>query len=286
MSFDTIIDGGYFSYIFGTRPEADFGGWSKSKYQYRNALIALEGGRLWRKDIFPDYKERRSQRRKDDLTVKLKRDRVNMFRTFLSEDPLLQTTFLPGFEADDVLSIVFLDYKDLPVMAVDKDLFQVPGLAKKMVNFTGQPSLRPLKQPQYTFKTENPPERVFHQALFGDRSDGIPRLLSSVGAQATLQYRELFKGLNWNPSETWASVELFNRGEQAFGDQFWMNLLLLLMPAPVLSSEYQLYQTNHEALYRAIVYLDYWNTNHYQVPKKLIFETLQSGPDFWATKGG
>lgn len=138
--------------------------------RYTHIVFSTEGGRLKRKDFYPEYKASRKQ---TDGSLK------NQIK--LCEDFLRKLNFnvlsVDGFEADDVLaSIVHSAWeKGIPVTAFtsDKDALQLgiyPGF--EVMNSKREVfNARELVETKYSILPEN---FTSYQAIVGDTSDNIP----------------------------------------------------------------------------------------------------------------
>lgn len=226
--YKRVIDGGYLSYLIGIRDNrSDF--WSTTKWHLKDALLAMDS-RSYRYELFPAYKSARSLKRVSG-PKKLQYDQVKMFREQIIQDISIEIAQVPGVEADDIVAAVWMDDQDLDVVAIDKDLHQVPGIFEAMLRGSGRP-ITPLldKVPQYMMNVRGTPaSMVLTQVLKGDKSDSIPRLLSSNVTEAREQWR------NYNPKNELRSFERFYK---LFGAAFMRNLSLMLIPGPLLSDHY------------------------------------------------
>jgi hypothetical protein len=167
-----------------------------------------------------------------------------------------------GCEADDLIALFFmLGVGNGSVVGVDKDLFQVPGLSKVMATHKDVPSTgRFRKLPKYMVDRyghpEEPWEFILTQTLFGDKSDSIPRLLSSKGWEAKGQYASL------RGHESKAPSSIFETCYASLGDHFIRNILLVLLPAPWIrrdvSGLLESMKGKPEYLFDLIVSGDYW----------------------------
>lgn len=243
--FDYIIDGGYLTYVFGIRQGNGWGGWVEHRFdRYFNSLVMMESDTCLRTDFHPEYKSRRKAKRKADPVVQDKHDRVTAFREMITEDPVVDTVSYPGAEADDLVALAFMGGVAERVIAVDKDLLQVPGMKTKMFTCHLEPVTRKHRLPKYAMKPYEPWEHLLTQVLFGDKSDSIPRLLSSVGARAREQYLRIF-----------THPDPLAHGYKIYGDAFLRNLKLLLIPCYFLLLE----EMTPKQLFAALYTGAYWS---------------------------
>jgi len=258
--FPRLIDGGYLSWIFGTRPS--FGSWSTVRFSYRDSLLLMDSRESSRREGFPAYKERRATKRKEDPKKKATRDRVMRFATMLREDPIVETIDYPGAEADDLVALFWMaGHGKEGVIAVDKDLWQVPDLLEVMVGHHEEYASDRFakwckKIPKYTERPVEPWQFVLHQCLFGDRSDSIPRLLPS---RKVTEARELYK-------KTWKGG--LSAGMEVFGMPFIQNLHLILVPGPFLRIDYEQLKASPVELMELVTTGEYWDSEMFDYPDR------------------
>lgn len=180
------IDAGYYTYRMGSRwPFSHWITYVDPEF-LRTGVFLMDSAPESRLEELPSYKGRRLQRRIDDPAKKEIAERVAEFRRSLHQPIFgLRTVEVRGSEADDLLAIfsrtsTSADY----FVATDKDFAQLkPDL--KFLDSALQPidiAGRVLeKWPAYCSRMleSRPTNRWFAlvQALLGDRSDSIPRVL-------------------------------------------------------------------------------------------------------------
>lgn len=255
-----LADGGYLMWCYGVKH--GYRGWNHGRLKFEDHLIFLDHDSTWRRDIFPGYKERRKERRAESVEQREKTERVREFKELMSIDGTVMSAAVEGCEADDLISLFFLlGIGNESVVGVDKDLFQIPGLSDVMMTHKDEPSTgRFRKLPKYVTQTYGHPkeswEFILTQALFGDKSDSIPRLLSSKGWEARSQYMQL------RPWPSSHGKEVFETCHASLGQDFIRNILLVLLPAPWIREDvsYLLESMNGkpEYLFESIVSGDYW----------------------------
>jgi len=221
----------------------------------REDIFCLDSADSWRANYVADnYKGRRAERRALDPIAQQRKATVEVFRSLLREDPLLLTASLPGFEADDVVAICFLnrppDREIHAVVAEDKDLVQVPGLWEKMQRTDGEfvfDGIRglPKKTPGYWSPSKTLRDVLLGQLLFGDRSDSIPRLVYKKDADLVRKIRRLDSPF----------TSLYHE----FGEIVLQNLMLLVIPCPALHFDWELkYSLAPERLLQDLDSGEYW----------------------------
>lgn len=257
MEFTSVVDGGYATFVYGSR---DIGAWNNARLRYRKSIILMDN-HTFRSDIFPNYKAHRKVKRDADQNQGDIYEQVQILRKYIwEEDSTVRVASVWLAEADDLVSAFHLVYPDLEtIVAVDKDLQQIPNLAQKMVTVHGEPVgtkevLR--KVPLYISRTVpedlSSPDLVLLQSLFGDRSDSIPRLLPSKPAEAIRVWTLI------NSSEN--LIEKYLTAFRLFGSSFIMNLQLILVPGNPLRNRPIV---NPTKLMEEVCTRFYWHPSHY-----------------------
>ena len=140
-------------------------------------VIAVDGPKPWRRDIFPAYKAKRRER-KDDVdhsTTDLIYEYMDIIRKELEENFPYKVIKLDGVEADDIIAVCikksvkkWFNTKYL-IISSDKDFQQL----QKYPNVTQySPVLKKF------YETDSPQEYIYEHILRGDPGDGIPNFLS------------------------------------------------------------------------------------------------------------
>jgi len=151
----------------------------KFRKEYGEMVIACDSGNVWRKQVFPNYKAgRKANREKSEHDW----DAIfNMLATIKNEIK----TFMPykvieveSCEADDIIAtlikkikkrIIPQHKKKILILSGDKDFIQLHGPDVRQYN----PVLN-----KFVGKGEDPVIYIREHILKGDRSDGIPNVLS------------------------------------------------------------------------------------------------------------
>lgn len=220
-----IIDGGYLSWVYGTKPSmhSSWTGGVRLEYGRKaKAIICLEGGNLWRNERFAAYKSKRKERTKEDPEKQKKRKHVMYFvKNYLAADPSLNTISVPGLEADDLVALFIMQVEKPLVTGVDKDLLQLP-FDFTLSDKDGQEVTREsyAKKGPKSLKNcfSHPLDILLDLCLRGDRSDSIPRVLPRR-AMKTAQ-------------KIFAHPRPFPDAKRRYGDQFVRNLELAVLPGP------------------------------------------------------
>jgi hypothetical protein len=220
-----IVDGGYLSWTYGTKVSMHRS-WNEGvRLDYgkkAKAIIALEGGNLWRNKIYPPYKHKRKEKAKEDPAREAKRKRVKYFvDNFIAADPSLNTIRVDGLEADDLVALFIMTTPGVEVIGVDKDLLQLPfdfTLMRKSGELVTRQSYIEKGPKSLRGCFTIPEDILLDLCLRGDRSDSIPRTLPR---RAMKQARKIFN----HPRP-------FVAGYKEFGDDFIRNLMLAALPGP------------------------------------------------------
>ena len=143
----------------------------KFRKQYGDMVIACDSGNVWRKQSFPNYKAgRKANREKSehdwamifDIISKVK----NEIKTFLP----YKVIEIETAEADDIIAVLTRKVKEkILILSGDKDFIQLHNARIQQYN----PVLN-----KFVGQDENPSLYIREHILKGDRSDGIPNVLS------------------------------------------------------------------------------------------------------------
>ena len=151
----------------------------KFRKDYGELVIASDGKHSWRKQIFPNYKANRKKNREqsghDWETIF---DVINHIKSELKEFMPYKLIELETAEADDVIAVLIRKMekivgpnhaKKILIVSGDKDFIQLHNEWVKQYN----PILN-----KYVGKDETPSIYIKEHILKGDRSDGVPNILS------------------------------------------------------------------------------------------------------------
>lgn len=144
----------------------------KFKNEYGDFVLCGDSKNVWRKEVFPYYKENRKKEREKSLFDWRVIDKA--VRTIFSE---LQETFpyksmmVERAEADDIIAVLCKHYHDEPIMIVSRD--------KDLRQLQRYPNVRQYDPIDDRYMdTDNPKQFLFEQILRGDSGDGVPNFLS------------------------------------------------------------------------------------------------------------
>ena len=151
----------------------------KFRKEYGDMVIACDSKNVWRREIFPNYKAgRKANREKSDhdwdAIFTILHNIKDEIKTFLPYKVIQIETA----EADDIIATLIKKIKKIIaperkkkvlILSGDKDFIQLHGPNVKQFN----PVLN-----KFVGKGENPSLYIKEHILRGDRSDGIPNVLS------------------------------------------------------------------------------------------------------------
>lgn len=151
----------------------------KFRKEYGDMVIACDSKNVWRREVFPNYKAgRKANREKSDhdwdAIFTILHNIKDEIKTFLPYKVIQIETA----EADDIIATLIKKTKKIIaperkkkvlILSGDKDFIQLHGPNVKQFN----PVLN-----KFVGKGENPSLYIKEHILRGDRSDGIPNVLS------------------------------------------------------------------------------------------------------------
>ena len=146
------------------------------KNEFGKVVLCYDDKNYWRREIFPFYKKNRKQERE---VSKYDWDEVfsvlNIIRDEIKENLPYQVLQVPGAEADDVIAsiCIYNDKKETPepvlILSADKDFIQLH-------RFEQVKQYDPIRN--RWIEHENPVQYLQEHIIKGDRSDGIPNILT------------------------------------------------------------------------------------------------------------
>jgi len=147
----------------------------KFKNKYGNMVLCADAGNPWRRDAFPNYKYSRRKGRDDSAF-----DWENIFNIITEIKNEIRDNFpyavmyIERCEADDIIATLAKYYhQSEPIMIVsgDKDFIQLQ-------RFTNVEQYAPI-QKKFLGEDIVPEQFLMEHIIKGDRSDGIPNILSA-----------------------------------------------------------------------------------------------------------
>src|SRR6056300_1478564 len=144
----------------------------KFKEDYGKMVLCSDAGNPWRRDVFPNYKHSRRKGRVDSatdwdyiFTV------ITEIKNEIAENFPYVVMYVERCEADDIIATLVQHNNNEPIMIIsgDKDFIQL----QKYEN------VKQYSPIQKKFVEDTDPKKFLHkQIIKGDRSDGIPNILS------------------------------------------------------------------------------------------------------------
>jgi len=139
---------------------------------YGEMIIACDSGNVWRRKVFPNYKaNRKATREKSGHDWKAIFEIMSTIKDELKEHMPYKVIEIDTAEADDIIGALVKKYHDQKILILsgDKDFIQLHTNNVKQYN----PVLS-----KFVGKGETPSIYIKEHILKGDRSDGIPNVLS------------------------------------------------------------------------------------------------------------
>lgn len=178
----------------------------KFKEQYGDKIVlCADAGEPWRRDIYPNYKHARRKGRVDSAT-----DWDNIFKCIteikheIAENFPYVMMYIEKAEADDIIATL-VKHIDEPIMIVSGD--------KDFIQLQTKPNVKQYSPIQKVFVGEGlDPKKFLHEQIIkGDRSDGIPNILSPDDIFLT---GEKQRPINKKRLEEWANVSNIPLGSE------------------------------------------------------------------------
>ena len=178
----------------------------KFRKQYGDMVIACDSGNVWRRQAFPNYKAgRKETREKSEHDWTMIFDILSKVKDEIKEFLPYKVIEVESVEADDIIAVLCRRTNEkVLILSGDKDFIQLHNDRIKQYN----PVLN-----KFVGQGENPSLYIREHILKGDRSDGIPNVLSddNVFIEGRRQ-----RPLSKKKIEAWCNeiVPTFNEEEQ------------------------------------------------------------------------
>jgi|TARA_B110000285_G_scaffold15024_1_gene14812 hypothetical protein len=143
----------------------------KFRKEYGEMLIACDSKNVWRRQAFPNYKAgRKANREKSEHDWAMIFDVLSKVKNEIKAFLPYKVIELETAEADDIIAVLCRRVKDkILILSGDKDFIQLHNERIRQYN----PVLN-----KFVGKDENPSLYIKEHILRGDRSDGVPNVLS------------------------------------------------------------------------------------------------------------
>lgn len=178
----------------------------KFKSQYgNNIVLCADAGDPWRRDIYPNYKHARRKGRVDSAT-----DWDNIFNMIteikneIAENFPYVMMYVEKAEADDIIATL-VKHTNEPIMIISGD--------KDFIQLQTKTNVKQYSPIQKKFVGENVDPKIFlhEQIIKGDRSDGIPNILSPDDIFLT---KEKQRPINKKRLEEWSTADRIPLGSE------------------------------------------------------------------------
>ena len=141
---------------------------------YGEMIIACDSGNVWRREVFPNYKaSRKKVRDKSGHDWTKIFEIMSKIKNELKEHMPYKVIEIDTAEADDIIAVLvkksYYTNQNVLILSGDKDFIQLHNNRVKQYN----PVLN-----KFVGKGETPSIYIKEHILKGDRSDGIPNVLS------------------------------------------------------------------------------------------------------------
>ena len=178
----------------------------KFKEEYGSPVLCADGANTWRRDFFPNYKYKRKQNR-DESSL----DWIGLFQMISEIRDEIAKNFpyivlhIEKVEADDIIAVLVKEFhtkEKIMIVSGDKDFIQLHKY----------PNVKQYAPIQKKFVEDEDPVKFLHeQVIKGDRSDGVPNILSpdDVFVTGTKQ-----RPINKKRLEEWANIENIPLGSE------------------------------------------------------------------------
>jgi hypothetical protein len=177
----------------------------KFKNTYGKLVLCADAALPWRREIYPNYKHARRQGRVDSAT---NWDNIftviNEIREEIKENFPVMVLHVEKTEADDVIATLVKNNNE-PIMIIsgDKDFIQLQ-------KYQNVKQYSPI-QKSFVGEGVDPVVFLHEQIIKGDRSDGIPNILSPDDIFLT---KEKQRPINKKRLEEWSKVENIPLGSE------------------------------------------------------------------------
>ena len=143
----------------------------KFRKEYGDMVIACDSGNVWRRKAFPNYKAgRKANREKSEHDWTMIFDLLSKVKNEIKQFLPYKVIEVESVEADDIIAVLCRRTNEkVLILSGDKDFIQLHNDRIKQYN----PVLN-----KYVGQGENPSLYIREHILKGDRSDGIPNVLS------------------------------------------------------------------------------------------------------------
>ena len=178
----------------------------KFKEEYGTPVLCADGANPWRRDFFPNYKYKRKKGRDEsEIDWSALFQMIGEIRDEIAKNFPYIVLHIDKVEADDIIAVLVKENhtkEKIMIVSGDKDFIQLHKY----------PNVKQYAPIQKKFVEDEDPVRFLHeQVIKGDRSDGVPNILSpdDVFVTGTKQ-----RPINKKRLEEWANIENIPLGSE------------------------------------------------------------------------
>ena len=142
------------------------------KEEYGEMVLCYDGGRNWRKTVFPEYKAHRAKSREEST---MDWDQIfgwiHGVKDEIRENFPYRVVHVDTAEADDIIAVLAREsdpFERHLIISSDKDFVQLHSI-------TGLKQFDPIRK---RWITGDPAESLINKIFYGDKGDGVPNILS------------------------------------------------------------------------------------------------------------
>ena len=176
----------------------------KSEYG-NNVVLCADAGDPWRRDIYPNYKHARRKGRVDSATDWDNiLNMITEIKNEIAENFPYVMMYVEKAEADDIIATL-VKHTNEPIMIISGD--------KDFIQLQTKSNVKQYSPIQKVFVGEGLDPKIFlhEQIIKGDRSDGIPNILSPDDIFLT---KEKQRPINKKRLEEWSNVNNIPLGSE------------------------------------------------------------------------
>jgi len=146
----------------------------KFRKEYGKMVIACDSSNVWRREVFPNYKAgRKANRAKSEHDWTLIFDIISKVKNEIKAFLPYKVIEIDTAEADDIIAVLCRGTTEkVLILSGDKDFIQLQNMNNDRIK-----QYNPVLN-KFVGKDENPSLYIKEHILKGDRSDGIPNVLS------------------------------------------------------------------------------------------------------------
>jgi len=189
------------------------------KNEYGEMVLAVDAANNWRRSVFPQYKASRKKNRKESTFDWNEAFRLlNLVREEIAENFPYKVIRVDKCEADDVIGTIVADkstvqfnVEKIMIVSSDRDFLQLQ-------RFPNVKQFSPLLKKE--LKEDNARYYLFNHIIRGDKSDGVPNILSNDDT-----FVEGFRQTPMSQKKVDGIIEDLEQGELLYAASWYRNYL-------------------------------------------------------------